>query len=228
MNEAPPVRPAGFLFVGRGVDPVVSYVYDGRGMLRYLAGSNSLAGPVGRKILTETLRAAGLKARTAVRRALKEQMGTKSITPINKGTRSYSTESGFAFVIEGRGKGLSIRDFPMKGTRSKWARYRWSPRDHWRVQARTAGGRFGAIRERTFKGVSASPWATPRSFVRSFVRADGEPAMVRQPGKRATRRLFGPAIWKELVKDRALVTFEQVGPAEVARILPAKMARLLP
>ena len=41
------------------------------------------------------------------------------------------------------------------------------------------------------------------------------------------RRLRGPSVAKEIVKDTALEAWLEHGPREVARILPIKLARLM-
>ena len=41
------------------------------------------------------------------------------------------------------------------------------------------------------------------------------------------RRLFGPSLMKEIVKDEALATFERVGPPLLADKVLARMNRLL-
>ncbi|MBZ0230305.1 MAG: hypothetical protein K8F58_17895 [Bauldia sp.] len=78
----------------------------------------------------------------------------------------------------------------------------------------------------TGRGVSASPWRVVHNFKRSF--ANGGYFARLGPSRFPIRRLYGPSIAKEIVKDQALAAFLDAGPREVARILPMKMARLLP
>jgi hypothetical protein len=201
--------------------------YDGKGTARFIVSSQRLAGGAALQVMRESLRNAGLKTRTQVRRALKEQMGTRTAKAITAHTRSYSHEGGLAYSIEGNGKGLPIQEFPVKVSRSKKIAARWSPRDHWRVQKRDGAGRFGSIVDPGGAGVSASPWGKGRSFPRSFSHPAKGPVMVRVEGKRAVRKLFGPSVAKEIDQGQSLAAFEMTGIRELARILPPKIDRLI-
>jgi hypothetical protein len=227
----PPVTPAGFSLPGSGECPVTGQItaeYDGKGTIRFIVASRNLAGEAGQRIMRESLRAAGLKTRTQVRRALKEQTGAKRAGAINSRTRSYVHEGGLAFSIEGSGKGLPISEFRIRASRSKKVAGRWSPREHWRLQPRDGSGRFGKLVDPGTGGdVSASPWNVGRVFKRSFVHPTRGPVMVRSTGKKQLRRLFGPSIAKEIVQGQSLSTFQAVGVRELATDLPRRMARLL-
>lgn len=65
-------------------------------------------------------------------------------------------------------------------------------------------------------GVVASPWRVTHAFKRSFVddkgifRA-GLPGQKRGKG----RKLYGAALWKEIIKDQTLRTFEAEAPREM-------------
>jgi hypothetical protein len=105
----------------------LTITYDGAATLKFEVAAEILASAKGRRYLTEAVTGAGMKARTQVRRALKQQMGTKRARPINANTRSYVTDGGFAFVIEGSGKGLPIEEFPVRVVKagvwaSPWAK----------------------------------------------------------------------------------------------------------
>lgn len=167
--------------------------YDDRGVLRMKIGCRRLYGPRKHQVIRETLMAAGGKTRTRVRRALRQQMGTKRIGVINRNTRSYLSDGGRAYVIEGRGKGLPIEEF--KGLR--------------------------VLR----RGVRAAPWNVARVFKRSFANGGFRARLTRR--RFPVRRLYGPSIAKEIVKDDALDAFLETGPREVAMILPKKLARLI-
>lgn len=206
---------------------MITAEYDGKGTVRFIVASQKLAGGTGLRVMRESLRAAGLKTRTQVRRALKEQMGTRTTKAITAHTRSYSHEGGLAYSIEGSGKGLPIKEFPVKISRSKKIAARWSPRDHWRVQARDGGGRFGSIVDPGGAGVSASPWGRSRAFDRSFAHPTKGPVMIRVAGKRAVRKLFGPSVAKEIVHGQPLAIFVAVGSHQLAVDLPRRMARLI-
>ena len=201
--------------------------YDAKGTVSFIVSSNKLAGGAALRVMRESLMAAGLKTRTQVRRALKEQMGTRTSKAITSHTRSYSHEGGLAYSIEGNGKGLPITEFPVKVSRSKKIAARWTPRDHWRVQKREGSGRFGTIVDPVGAGVSASPWGKSRAFDRSFVHPTKGPVMIRVAGKRAVRKLFGPSVAKEIDQGQSLAAFEATGIRELARILPEKIDRLI-
>jgi hypothetical protein len=209
------------------VSGMITAEYDGKGTVRFIVASKRLAGGAALRVMRESLTAAGLKTRTQVRRALKEQMGTRTAKAITAHTRSYSHEGGLAYSIEGNGKGLPIREFPVKVSRSKKIAARWSPRDHWRVQTRDGSGRFGSIVDPGGAGVSASPWGRSRAFERSFAHPTKGPVMIRVAGKRAVRKLFGPSVAKEIDQGQSLVAFEATGIRELARLLPEKIDRLI-
>lgn len=98
----------------------------------------------------------------------------------------------------------------------------------YRIEARGKGlpiENFKGLRI-TGKGVSASPWNVARLFKRSFANHGYRARLGKS--RFPIRRLFGPSIPKELVKDESAEAFERTGPAEVARILPRKLGRLLP
>jgi len=207
---------------------LITAEYDGKGTVRFVVASRKLAGGEGLRVMRESLRAAGLKTRTQVRRALKEQTGAKRAGAINSRTRSFIHDGGLAFSIEGSGKGLPITEFKMRASRSPKVAARWSPRDHWRLQGRDGKGRFGKLVDPgAAGGVSASPWNVGRVFKRSFVHPTRGPVMVRAEGKQALRRLFGPSIAKEIGQGLSLSTFQAVGIRELAADLPRRMARLL-
>jgi len=63
------------------------------------------------------LGAGGNKARTAVRRALKDQMGVKRYGTIVAATRGYLDAAAMEYVIEAKGAGLPIKEFPVRVTR---------------------------------------------------------------------------------------------------------------
>ena len=167
--------------------------YDGAGTLSFLEAASRLAGPRAHQVMRETIRAAGMKTRTQVRRSLRQVMGVKRYGAITSATRSYSHEGGLAFSVEGRGRGLPIEEFPVRVVKA---------------------------------GVSAKPWRVSRVFKRSFFNGGYQARL--GPSRFPTRRLFGPSVAKEIVKGEPLEAFLTHGPQEVARILPLKLARLMP
>lgn len=76
------------------------------------------------------------------------------------------------------------------------------------------------------KGVSASPWSVARMFKRSFFNR----GYLARTGKARfpIRKLRGPSIPKELVKDQSLEAFEKTGPVELDRAVTRRLGRLLP
>lgn len=94
---------------------VILSSYVGNGTAAFITAASKLAGGLAERIARESLRGAGDKTRTQVRRALREQMGVKTARVVTRSTRSYVTGGGLVYVIEGRGKGLPIEEF--KGLR---------------------------------------------------------------------------------------------------------------
>lgn len=74
--------------------------------------------------------------------------------------------------------------------------------------------------------VSASPWGVMRQFKRSFVRAGKY--LARISSKRfPVRKLYGPAISKEIVKDQSLDAFETGVRSDIGPEIDRRLARLL-
>lgn len=74
--------------------------------------------------------------------------------------------------------------------------------------------------------VVASPWGVEHTFKRSFHNRMGY--MARLSSKRfPIRKLFGPSIAKELVKDRSAEAFEAGVAADVLPAIEKRLARLL-
>lgn len=86
---------------------------------------------------------------------------------------------------------------------------------------------FGA--RKTAKGVSAAPWNTRRVFPGTFfVQRYGGDVFRRTTDKRfPVKKLFGPAIPKEMVKDQAKVAFNKTVATELPKRVEHEMARLL-
>ena len=193
--------------------------YDGRGVATMLSAATLLASPdrLGRA-LHDGVRAAGDKTRTVVRKTLRQQMGTKRYGAVVAATRSF-IPGPMTYVIEGRGKGLPIFEFPVRGSRAK--------RRTWREQPRDAAGRFGPLPPSDIGFVTARPWRVARNFKRSFVAQDGT-YKARLPGSQRTRKLFGPSVAKEIVKDAARAAFETTATREMDVQIAKRLARLVP
>ena len=193
--------------------------YDGRGVASILTAATLLASPdrLGRA-LHEGVRAAGDKTRTVVRKALHQQMGTKRYGTIVAATRSF-IPGPMTYVIEGRGSGLPIVEFPVRGSRAKSRT--------WKDQRRDAAGRFGLLPPSDIGFVTARPWRVAHSFKRSFVAADGT-YKARLPGSQRARKLFGPSVAKEIARDATRAAFEATAAREMDRQLAKRLARLVP
>jgi hypothetical protein len=215
---------------------------SGSVVTRYSGGNTDVFIRAARKLgslkfdrnMRQAMQAAGIKTRTQVRKGLKRQMGTKKMTPVFKGTEKYEVSST-SFTIVGFGKGLPITEFPVKGGKTRAGMYRWSPRQHWRlqVQPRAKGGRFRKIRDTGKAGqVSASPWSRARTFKRSYAGDDGIHRAVISAGgqgKRArTRRLFGAGVGKELILGYSAAAFEASAGPEMERQVARRFKAFMP
>lgn len=220
-------RPGAFVWWERDVSGLV-VTYQGAATERFIRAAIDLGSPKLRTELWQGLDQGGRKVRTLVRKDLKEQMGVKRAGVVTAGTRSFTDRGSLTFTIVGTGKGLPIQEFPFRMSRSRGARVRWSPREHWRLQPRDAGGRFGELPDAEMPGaVSASPWRVSRTFQRSFVNDAGEPrAML--PGGRKRRRLFGAGIAKEIVEGQTAARFMASSGTIIEPIIVARLARVMP
>ena len=193
--------------------------YDGRGVASMLSSAMLLASP-GRleRALHEGVRSAGDKSRTVVRKSLHQQMGTKRYGTIVAATRSF-IPAPMTYVIEGSGKGLPIIEFPVRRSRAKGRTWRNQPRD--------GAGRFGPLPPSDIGFVTARPWRVEHNFKRSFVAADGT-FKARLPGSTRKRKLFGPSVAKEIVKDATRAAFETTASREMDLQIGKRLARILP
>lgn len=178
--------------------------------------------------LGEALQKGGEKTRTQMRRALKGQTNVKTYGTIV--AHVTGKRAGLAYTITGRGKGLPIREFPVRVSRSRRQWVRWSPREHWRLQKRNASGQFGALPDISEAGeVNAVPWGVGRTFKRSFAMPDGRLRQAVKGGKRGWKlhALFGPSIAKEIVKDEALATFYRSVETDIVPAVERRLMSLL-
>lgn len=170
----------------------------------------------------------GEKLRTPVRRALKEQTSVKRYGTIVANTRGWLDAGALTYTIEASGKGLPLSEFPHKASRSKRLAIRWSAKEHWRLQKRDAGGRFGALPAMNDSGVSATMWMKKRGFARSFVHPKRGPLMQRVAGKKGMRKIYGPSLPKELTIGRTAQTFQRQARSIVMNEIEKRLTRLLP
>lgn len=182
-------------------------------------------GDKGRVEMERALREGGDKLRTEVRRALKAQTSVLRYGTIVRYTSGH--QSGLEYTIRAVGKGLPISEFATHWSRSKHAQVRWSPRVHWKLQPRSALGRFGPLPDVKGAGVSAVIWQRSISFQRSFTGPKG-PAAIRGGTKRSIRSLFGAALPDELVRGQVVETFESQAQSQVMNVVVKRLGRLMP
>ncbi|MDP2356154.1 MAG: hypothetical protein Q8M31_08825 [Beijerinckiaceae bacterium] len=175
------------------------------GLKQFIGNVENLSAKA-REEMERGLMRGGERLRTPVRRALQKQTSAKKYGTIVQHTRSWLS-GPLEYSIAGRAKGLPIEEFPHKVSRSKKLAMRWSRTDHWRLQKRNAKGQFGTLPEMNERGVSATMWTKNRAFARSFGHPSKGPVMQRIPKKPGMRKLFGPSLAKEIVKDMSLAAF---------------------
>jgi hypothetical protein len=161
----------------------------------------------------EGLKEGGDLTRTLIRRTLKAQMNTKRQGDINSHT-SGGLAGDNLYIIRGMGKGLPIKDFPVRGGKEMHG--------DWRDQPRLARGRFGPLHDKG--GVSAEPWGNVHKFWRSF-RRNGEFLSRRANGR--VQRLYGPSVAKEIGKDQSAAAFESQAAENVERCIIRRIGRLI-
>lgn len=163
------------------------------------------------------LQEGGDLTRTLIRRTLKAQMNTKRQGPINAHT-SGGLVGDKSYVIQGTGKGLPITDFPVRGGRKR--------RGDWHDQPRNGLGQFGPLPENGKGLVVAQPWGQAHRFKRSYATTGGQ-FVARLPGTRRVRKLYGPAVPKEITKDQSAAAFESQGAENVERCVIRRLSRLI-
>jgi hypothetical protein len=75
--------------------------------------------------------------------------------------------------------------------------------------------------------VTASPWGVARTFKRSFVKAGGALMARLSRSRFPIRKLFGPSLRKELVKDQSLAAFELGVRTDIVPAIDKRLARLI-
>ncbi len=96
-----------------------------------------------------------------------------------------------------------------------------------------AKGGFMSLKEfgarQTARGVSAAPWSKRRVFPHTFIVASLGGHVFERTGRGRTpiRKLWGPAIPRELVKDRSKEAFETTVRAELPRRLEHEVSAIL-
>lgn len=159
--------------------------FDLRGILSYQAAAGALTGVQMQRTLRQALRKAGDKTRTQVRRALRLQTNVKAAKDVNDRTRGFLVSGELIYRITAERKALPIE----------------------RVRGLSVVAGPGG-------GVQAAPWNVLRQFQRSFVEHGRYVARL-GPARYPLRRLYGPSIAKELVKDQSLAVFERTALPEL-------------
>lgn len=212
----------------------IRIVFHDRVIDRVVTGLGQTA--QGRMLLKEALNAGGDKTRTVIRKTLRQQMNTRTQGVVNKAVPSKRSGADLIYVIKGTGKGLPIKEFPTRFSRSSKIRNRWSRRDHWKVQPRMRGGRFGAIPATLDEKseVSSTVWNAQHVFKRSFMGDDGigrarlRPQLWKDTAKKGQiRRLYGASPAKEIIKDQSLESFNDAIDGIIRPAIEAKLIRLL-
>jgi hypothetical protein len=94
-------------------------------------------------------------------------------------------------------------------------------------------GGFMSLREfaarQTAKGVSAAPWGKRRVFPHTFIAQSLGGHVFERRGKARLpiRKLWGPAVPRELVKDQSKIAFETTVTAELSRRIEHEVSAIL-
>ncbi|KPL52265.1 hypothetical protein ABB55_08495 [Prosthecomicrobium hirschii] len=205
--------------------------YDPSGVQKMLTALSGLRSPdLVQTRLEEGVHRAGRYLLPIVRKTLQEQTNIKP-RGVSSRTKGF-VPAGMRGVYQIAATGSGVYIAEVQGTKgSKRDSVRWSPRQHWKLQARDSRGRWGQIAGGTEGGVTSDPWGVAHRFKRSFVSAKGRYYAVLPTAKGSKskgRLLYGPAVWKELVKGATLAVFEAQAPALMQREVEAKLTRLMP
>jgi hypothetical protein len=150
-----------------------------------------------RKAMAEGLNEGGDKVRTQVRRDLKEQMNVKKYGAITSRTPSHKAGPG-NLRYEIHGEGKGL------------------PIDEFPVSSAV------------HRPVTARPWGVSHTFKRSFKTSARGLLRARLSSKRfPIRSLRGPAVSKEIVKDKTAAHFEAEAADTVERAVVKRLGRLM-
>lgn len=189
---------------------------------------------------------AGRRTKTQVQRAVHQQMAMKSYSFVASNTRGTPNQGALSFEIYAHKGGQRIEEY--KGLRTLVQGGRTAGRFN---KGRTIGDK-GFVRSgvwnapRTFKrsfaanggffamlpGGAGSSTRAPKALW-TFGKKPNQPrdgeGRFASPGTTygRIRRLFGPALGKELVKDQSLATFQKVAPRLLEEKVMKRMAKLI-
>lgn len=181
----------------------ISITIGGDGLDKLIRGTGRIH-KAGAQEIRRGLISGGRKVTTQVKRAMVAQTGIKPHS-ISRRTTGYYDAGRNAWIIKGQGKGVKLDE--VKGVRAGAYTPRKSKGPGSRAdQPRDAQGRFATWpNPRLARGlVTAAVWNSPRRFAYSY--RDGGIFRSAMPGK-PINQLFGPAVYKELVKDQSAAAF---------------------
>lgn len=203
----------GFSVWGSGAVGDVVLDFERRDFDRYGNSLAALAAGDARKAMVRALNHQGAKASTQVKREMVRQTGIPygQITAGVKQRKAYAgSASGNGAVLEhvivGTGKPLSLKYFKARQVKTGVSAAPWNKRQ-----------------------IFAGTFSTGGSFDRGRKPVMGGHVFIRTSGKRLPlKKLYGPGIANELVKDQVALAFKGVAfglPArlghEISRLLPA-------
>ncbi len=149
------------------------------------------------RVMAEGLNEGGDKVRTQVRRDLKEQMNVKKYGAITSRTPSRKASPG-NLRYEIQGEGKGL------------------PIEEF------------PVRSAAHRPVTAQPWGVSHTFKRSFKTTGKGLLRARISSRRfPIRSLRGPAVSKEIVKDRTAAHFEAEAAGTVERAVVKRLGRLM-
>lgn len=185
---------------------------------------------------------AGRKTKTQVQRAVFKQMAMKRYGFVSGNTRGIGNQGSLTYQIFAAAGGQKIEEY--KGLMALKIG---------RTAARYNAGRESADKGSVRSGV----WNRPRVFKRSFATGEGYFAVLPGSRKRAPkamwtyghkpdqprsadgkfaesnrtygpiRRLFGPALRKEIPKDKSLATFQRFAPMMMEQKIVPRLEKLI-
>lgn len=187
---------------------------------------------------------AGRRTKTQVQRAVHQQMATKKYGFVSGATRGTPRREELAFEIYALKGGQRIEEY--KGLQA----LKISGRTAARYNSGRDDGDAGFVRSgvwnapRTFKrsfaanggffatlpgGKSGTAPKALWTFGNKPDQPRGADGRFASSGKKygKIRRLFGPAIRKEIVKDKALATFQNVAPRMLEQKVVPRLAKLI-
>lgn len=167
----------------------ITMQFDGDGLKRMREALDKLGGPEMEKAARRALNHTGTKARTQVKRTLAAQMGVGPSALAQYGALAYRRSNYARLAHEIYATG---KHMPLKA--------------------------FGA--RQTRKGVSATPWGKRRLFPKTFIIAayGGNVYKRTGSGRGPLKRLWGPNIARELVREPTVGAWRAVAATLPARV----------